>query len=226
MLKLKKSLFFTLFLVFFGGSTAFGYFPDSVKGGFGVNYLPCDRFNSEVIKPLIDSIGGNIKYFRHFIDSISFHTPIIAKKEKKINRFFYLVIDKPHRLFYDVSIRYRQLSSCIDNSLSIIANYRQFKGDRNMVCRKDGIWVFEREDEEKMDFYLDMAFIALKELLFCQYSVGKDKSWEKAAEVICMYLESHIKEQPPIEGDIREFLENSLIWGKHKKRGKNVKREQ
>jgi hypothetical protein len=87
-----------------------------------------------------------------------------------------------------------------------------------MECTKDGFWIFTREDEAVMDLYYETAYGVLKDLLFLENAVSADRSWEKAVEIVCGILESHIKNKPPIEGDIREFLNKSPLWKKVKKR--------
>ena len=137
MLKLKKSLFFTLFLVFFGRPAAFGYFPDSVNGGFiekigfpGYEF----RFNFGIFKPHNSGVGGNTQFFSYFTGGQSFHIIVSDTTIKNIkNQVKYVtkLLTKPRNIYYNVSM-YRQISSYIGDSLSNIAKYRQSRGDKNM----------------------------------------------------------------------------------------------
>ena len=131
MLKLKKSLFFALFLVFFGRPAAFGHFPDFFNAGGVINGLFGYRLNFSPNKPLKDSTGAYFEHLGYFCNSQSFHIVIIEKKSKKSRLFNHKLLTKLKTYMYNVSM-YRQISSCIGDSLSIIAKYRQLRGDKNM----------------------------------------------------------------------------------------------
>jgi hypothetical protein len=88
----------------FPGAPPLGYLPDSLKGRFRVNRLPCAGFYPQSMNSLVNRIFGDSKFFSQFLYCESFHKIIIRKKREKINRIFYKVIDKPNIMFYDVYI--------------------------------------------------------------------------------------------------------------------------
>jgi len=115
MLKLKKSLFFTLFLVFFGGPAAFGHFPDSVNNRFIVNIgLSGMGFglNSGGSKPHFSGSRVNTENCGNFPNSQTIHNQIIA--EKKLLSISSKVIDKPLTIWLNVSIGDRNMEKIID----------------------------------------------------------------------------------------------------------------
>jgi len=176
----------SLFLVFFWGPAAFGHFPDSVNAGGVIERVFSNRLNFSLNKPLEGRIGAYFEHLGYFFNSQSFHKIIIDEKLKKINSFGSWVIDKHNSYDYHVSIMYRHLSSCIGDSLSIIANYRQFKGDRSM--------------EKVIDFWeakqaLEMR--GLRERLEREYDEKLEAHWEaQKAESVERSMREAMKELP------------------------------